>query len=129
MEESRYFVGEEPLGELGSLDVLGNKETVDDGAVEVVENSPTRRRNQAFSHAASEAAMNSASQVERAVECCSRERQLMGPPREKKMYPVHDRRVSLSAAWSLSTKHSRGPLRSCSSLACIGYASLPYMRP
>lgn len=37
MKESRYFVGEEPLGELGSLDVLGNKETVDDGAVEVVE--------------------------------------------------------------------------------------------
>ena len=47
-------------------------------------NSPMSRRSQAFSQAASEAAMNSASQVDIAVEDCSRERQEMGPPREKK---------------------------------------------
>ena len=81
-------------------------------------NSEMRRRSQMFSHPASDAAMNSASQVEIAVDVWSRDRQLMGPPLEKKMYPVQERRVSRSAPWSLSTKHSRGPDRSWSSSRC-----------
>ena len=47
-------------------------------------NSEMSLRSQMFSQPASEAAMNSASQVDRAVEFCSRERQLIGPPLEKK---------------------------------------------
>ena len=49
---------------------------------EMLVNSEMRRRSQMFSHPASDAAMNSASQVEIAVDVWSRDRQLMGPPLE-----------------------------------------------
>ena len=47
--------------------------------------SLSRRRSQMFSQPASDAAWNSASVVDSDVEFWRRERQEMGPPREKKM--------------------------------------------
>ena len=49
----------------------------------------------AFSQAASDAAMNSASHVDSACVTCFRDRQATQPFREKNTYPVRDRRVSL----------------------------------
>ena len=47
------------------------------------ENCPSSRRSQMFSQPASDAAWNSASEVDNDVEFWRRERQLMGPPRDR----------------------------------------------